>query len=62
MGGGFITTMYNMQEKVKGKIFGFAPEMHKFFSRRFLRTISIFKIQFAGAVRRGPFPDLHTAI
>ena len=26
------------------------------------RAISIFKIQFAGAVMRGPFPDLHTAI
>ena len=30
------------------------PDLH--------RAISIFKIQFAGAVMRGPFPDLHTAI
>ena len=30
------------------------PDLH--------RAISIFKIQFAGAVMRGLFPDLHTAI
>ena len=30
------------------------PDLH--------RAISIFQIQFAGAVMRGPFPDLQTAI
>ena len=33
---------------------GTFPDLH--------RSISIFKIQFSGAVIRGPFPDLHRAI